>query len=154
MLLPNGVSAFRFADGGNFDVDSMVLAGEAIRPFPCPSSSGEAPPPVRQLLTASAMRAELPGHTFYAGPVNIFIAADGVLYATVKGGPDGASEQDVGTWHITADGQWCRTWHWWDNRRERCHTVYQEGETFEFSVKDRFFGTGPYRRVAGNPEGY
>ncbi|HEX9871451.1 MAG TPA: hypothetical protein VGC99_23175 [Candidatus Tectomicrobia bacterium] len=108
----------------------------------------------RQPLTASAMRAELPGYTFYTGPMNIFIAADGVLYGTVKRGPDGASEQDVGTWHITPEGQWCRTWRWWDNRRERCHIVYREGETFELSVKDRFFGTGPYRRVPGNPEGY
>jgi hypothetical protein len=153
VLLPNGISAFRFADGDHYDVDTMVLAGEAIRPFPCPSISGEAPT-VRQPLTASAMRAELPGYTFYTGPMNIFIAADGVLYGTVKRGPDGASEQDVGTWHITPEGQWCRTWRWWDNRRERCHMVYREGETFELSVKDRFFGTAPSRRVPGNPEGY
>ena len=45
VLLPNGVSAFRFADGHHYDVDTMVLAGEAIRPFPCPAGSGEAPPP-------------------------------------------------------------------------------------------------------------
>jgi hypothetical protein len=153
VLLPNGITAFRFADGHHDDVDPMVLAGEAIRPFPCPAGSSEAPA-VRQPLTASAMRVELPGSTFYTGPMNIFIAADGVLYGTVKGGPDGVSEQDVGTWHITPEGQWCRTWRWWDNRRERCHLVYREGETFELSVTDRFFGTGLYRRVLGNPEGY
>jgi hypothetical protein len=34
VLLPNGLSAFRFADGFNFDLESMVLTGEAIRPFP------------------------------------------------------------------------------------------------------------------------
>ena len=48
VLLPNGVSAFRFADGGNFDLESMVLAGEAIRPFSCPPGSGAALPPARQ----------------------------------------------------------------------------------------------------------
>jgi hypothetical protein len=39
VLLPNGISAFRFADGGHYDADTMVLAGEAIRPFPCPERS-------------------------------------------------------------------------------------------------------------------
>ena len=29
MLLPNGITAFRFADGSYYDVDTMVLAGEA-----------------------------------------------------------------------------------------------------------------------------
>jgi hypothetical protein len=152
VLLPNGISAFRFADGHHLDVDPMVLAGKAIRPFPCPAGSGEAPA-VRQPLTASAMRAELPGSTFYTGPVNLFIAADGVLYGTVKR-PDGVSEQDVGTWRITPEGQWCGTWRWWDNRRERCHLVYREGETFELYVKDRFSEKGTLRRVRGNPEGY
>jgi hypothetical protein len=47
VLLPNGISAFRFADGNNYDVEPMVLAGEAIRPFPCPAGSGEALPPER-----------------------------------------------------------------------------------------------------------
>jgi hypothetical protein len=35
VLLPNGISAFRFADGDNFDLEAMVLAGEALRPCPC-----------------------------------------------------------------------------------------------------------------------
>jgi Beta-lactamase len=47
VLLPNGISAFRFADGDHYDVDSMVLAGEAIRPFPCPAGSDGALPPAR-----------------------------------------------------------------------------------------------------------
>jgi hypothetical protein len=153
VLLPNGISTFRFADGYHDDVDSMVLAGEAIRPFPCPAGSGEAPA-VHQPLTASAMRAELPGSTFYTGPMNIFIAADGVLYGTVKGGPDVGTWHDVGAWHITSDGHFCRTWNVWDDRRERCITVYQEGEAFEVYVKDRFFGKETLRRVPGNPESY
>jgi hypothetical protein len=95
----------------------------------------------------------LTGHTFYADDWHLFLAADGVLYGRAKGGSDGVAEQDVGRWHITPEGQWCRTWRWWDNRRERCHLVYREGKTFELSVKDRFFRTEPYRRVFGNPEG-
>jgi hypothetical protein len=47
VLLPNGISAFRFADGGYYDVDRMVLAGEAIRPFPCSAGSAETQPPAR-----------------------------------------------------------------------------------------------------------
>jgi hypothetical protein len=39
VLLPNGISAFRFADGDDYDVNPMVLAGEALRPFSCPAGS-------------------------------------------------------------------------------------------------------------------
>jgi hypothetical protein len=47
----------------------------------------------------------------------------------------------------------CSWSHIWD-RREGCATVYHaEGETFEFSPKDRF-ETEVFRRVPGNPEGY
>ena len=38
VLLPNGISAFRCADGDNYDVEPMVLVGEALRPFPCPAN--------------------------------------------------------------------------------------------------------------------
>jgi hypothetical protein len=165
MLLPNGVSAFRLADGHNYNVDTMVLAGEAIRPFPCPAESGAAPPPpARQPLTAGDLHAELVGNTLYRDPVNhfplvlgghltIFLAADGVQYGTLKTGPDGDTEQDVGTWHITADGQFCSRWNVWGGRREGCSAVSREGETFEFYRKDRL-DKGVYRRVSGNPEGY
>jgi hypothetical protein len=96
VLLPNGITAFRFADGDNNDVDTMVLAGEALRPFPCPAGSGETPSPQeRQPLRASDLRAEFPGNTFYADPLNVFpgplgirfnlfVAADGVVYGTWK----------------------------------------------------------------------
>jgi hypothetical protein len=33
VLLPNGISAFRFADGHHFDPESLVMGAEAIRPF-------------------------------------------------------------------------------------------------------------------------
>jgi Beta-lactamase len=171
MLLPNGVSAFRFADGFHFDLESMVLAGEAIRPFPCLAGAAEALPPVRPPLTTSELRAEVPGHTFYqdhvtsfpgifGGRLHMLVSADGLLYGTFTRRPDGGTEHDVGRWHITPEGQVCRTWHVWDHRRERCYTLsvslpimYQGGETYEFAVTDRW-GTELYRRVPGNPEGY
>jgi hypothetical protein len=75
-----------------------------------------------------------------------------VLYGKSTG-PDGSVSDDAGRWHIMPDGQFCRTWHVWDGRRERCFAVYREGETFAFSQQDRFT-EGVYRRVPGNPEGY
>jgi hypothetical protein len=35
-VMPNGVTAFRLADGHNYDVAAMVRVGEAVRPFPAP----------------------------------------------------------------------------------------------------------------------
>jgi hypothetical protein len=163
MLLPNGISAFRFADGHHYDVDTMVLAGEAVRPFPCATGSAPTPSAPRQPLTAEELRAELLGNTLSAAPVTIFpavfgghrtlfIAADGVLYGRFTG-LDGSMTDDVGRWHITPDGQFCHTWHVWSGRRERCAAVYWEDETFVFSRQDRFTEE-VYRRVRGNQEGY
>ncbi len=163
MLLPNGISAFRFADGHHYDVDTMVLAGEAVRPFPCAAGAAETPAPTRQPLTAEVLRAEVPGNTFAADaisnfpavfdrPYTLFIASDGALYGRSTG-PDGSRLDDVGRWHITSDGHFCRTWHVWGGRRERCSAVSWEGETFVFSPQGRF-GKEAYRRILGNPEGY
>jgi Beta-lactamase len=164
MLLPNGVSAFRLADGHDYSVDTMVLAGEAIRPFPCPAEPGRPLTPARQPLTASDLHAELAGHTLYRDPFNIFpgvmgghltifLEADGVKYGTFKPGLEGSTEHDMGTWHITAEGQFCSRWNVWGSRREDCSTAHREGDTFEFSRNDRLY-KGVYRRVPGNPEGY
>jgi CubicO group peptidase (beta-lactamase class C family) len=164
VLLPNGLSAFRLADGDDYTVDPMVRAGEAIRLFPCPAGSGEAPTRERQPLSASELRAELAGHTFYADPMhmfpslgghlNIFLAAEGVKYGTFKAEPDsstrGGTWHDVGRWHITPDGQFCHTWYMWG---KGCYTVSREDETFVFYPQDRF-GKEVFRRVLGNPEGY
>jgi len=164
VLLPNGISAFRIADGDNWDLAAMVLAGEAIRPFPCPAGSGEeSRPGERQPLSASALRAEFPGNTFYLdlvtmfpvrrGHRNIFLSPEGVLYGTFKGASDGGTWHDIGRWHITPDGHFCNRWHAWDNRRERCVTVYREGESFELYRQDGWV-KAVYRRTPGNPEGY
>jgi hypothetical protein len=163
LLLPNGISAFRFADGHHYDVDTMVLAGEAVRPFPCATGPVEPPSSARQPLTAEALRTEVAGNTFYASSVTnfpavfdrqytLFIASDGVLYGRSTG-PDGSVADDVGRWRITSDGQFCRTWHVWNSRHERCVMGYREGESFEFSLHDRF-AKEVYRRTPGNPEGY
>jgi hypothetical protein len=163
MLLPNGISTFRFADGHHYDVDSMVLAGETVRPLPCAAGSVQTSSSLRQPLTAEELRAELPGNTLSATPVTIFpavfgghrtlfIAPDGVLYGRFTG-LDGSTAHDIARWHITPDGQFCHTWHVWGGRRERCSEVYREDETFAFSRQNRL-AEEVYRRVLGNPEGY
>jgi hypothetical protein len=87
VLLPNG---------NNFGVDTMVLAGEALRPFPCPAGVAAPPVPAPVPLTARALRIEVPEHTFYGAPQNffpvvfgarltMFVAADGGLYGFQEG---------------------------------------------------------------------
>jgi hypothetical protein len=147
VLLPNGVSAFRFADGNNLDLESMILAGEAIRPF-CASAPPAGPSPLqRSPLTASELGAELPGNTFHVGRSHIFQAPGGRLYSA------GGDDMDVGWWRITPDGSYCRAWNVRDGRRERCYAVYRDGETFALHERDRW-GTVSLRRTAGNPERY
>ena len=129
-LLPNGLSAFRFSDAHNYDVDSMILAGESLKPF-CPATPATDAP--RVALTAAEVAADFSGHTFRytAFPQRVEFAAGGRL--------SGASveEVDVGTWHVTPEGRLCRTWNMWDARRPRCYAVYRVGETWELDVPDR-----------------
>jgi hypothetical protein len=93
VLLPNGISAFGCADGFHFDLESMVLAGETIRPFPCPAGSAAMRPPAGSPLEAADLRAELPRHTFcqdpttnfpdvFGGRLAMFVAADGTFTST------------------------------------------------------------------------
>jgi hypothetical protein len=65
VLLPNGLSAFRFADGFNFDVEAMVLAGESLRPFCSAPPTQRAASAKRKPLTAGELNAVFSGHTFY-----------------------------------------------------------------------------------------
>ncbi|HEV2054337.1 MAG TPA: serine hydrolase domain-containing protein [Methylomirabilota bacterium] len=132
-LLPNGVSAFRFSDGHNYDVDSMILAGEAIRPFCTSPPPGAAPKAIQQPpLTATELHGELPGNTFRVGGLRLYIAPDGIVYSTLGSG------FDIGRWRITPEGLYCRTWNVTDGGRKRCYRVYREAETFTLHVHDRF----------------
>jgi hypothetical protein len=132
VLLPNGISAFRLSDGNTYDIETMILAGEAIRPF-CTSAPAPAAPETRaKPLGAAELRAELPGNTFGAGLVRVFIAPDGRQYVAA------GTAVDVGRWRITPDGLYCRVWNVADGGRERCYRVDRDGETFTFSVQDRW----------------
>jgi Beta-lactamase len=129
-LLPNGVSAFRFADAMSYDVEGMILAGETIRPFCTPAAAAMAPP--RAPLTASELQAEVVGRTFDSDFWRLAIDRSGVLFV------DSKDDTDVGRWHITDGGQYCRTWNVWDRGRPRCYRVYRDGETFELHAIDRW----------------
>ena len=133
VLLPNFVSAFRFADGSIHDPETMILAGEAIRPFCTAAPSDELPKAVQNPpLTGAELTAELPGNTFGSGVVRVFIAPDGRQYLAV------GTRVDVGRWRITPAGLYCRTWYVTDGGRERCYHVYRDGENFDFHVNDRW----------------
>jgi hypothetical protein len=141
-LLPSGVSVFRFADGETWDLETMIRAGEAVRPF-CASTTAAAP--ARRALTAAEAEAALRGHTFSAGDTHIFFAPDGIAFRKSK------DSVDAGTWRIADDGGLCRTWHVVDGGRARCFDVYRTGETVELQTRDRWSTTILERRT-GNPE--
>jgi hypothetical protein len=145
-LLPNGVSAFRFADAMSYDHESLVRAAEAIRPFCTPPVNAVSALP-RTPLTAAEVRAELTGNTFYGGPNHTFFDASGLIYA---GSPDFV---DVGRWTINSEGQYCRTWNVTDSARTRCFRVYRDGEAFELHPVDRW-SVATLKRARGNPERY
>ena len=133
VLLPNGVSAFRFADGMDYDLDAMILAGESIRPFCPPPATAGTPDPARVPLTASELASEIPGHTFTFGAQRLFFAPDGQLYGAV-----GGDDADLGRWTITANARVCRVWTKWDNALPRCYAIYREGAVYAFEVPERF----------------
>jgi hypothetical protein len=148
VLLPNAISAFRFADGNTGDIETMILAGEAIRPFcavapanPAPQAAPASP------LSVAEFRAELPGNMFGVGLVRVFIAPDGRQYSAVGTGVD------VGRWRITPEGLYCRAWNVSDGGRERCYRVYRDGETFSFHVHDRWTVLR-WRRTPGRAAGF
>jgi hypothetical protein len=143
--LPNGVSVFRFADGKNYDLDAMILAGEALRPFCPPPATAASPAPARVPLTAGELAAEIPAHTFAVGAQRLFFMKGGRLYGAV---PDGI---DLGTWTITAEARLCRAWTTWDNGLSRCYVVYREGDSYAFEIPERFTRFVA-RRMAGGLE--
>lgn len=131
VVLSNGVTVFRFADAESYDVEGMILAGEALRPLCTPVVAAvTAPPPAP--LSARELRAELVGRTFEANRLHLTIDGRGVVIGESGG------QYDVGRWHITDDGQYCRAWNVWDRARTRCYRVYRDGDGLEMHPVDRW----------------
>ena len=132
LLLPNGISAFRFADGFNGDLEPMILAGEVLRPFCRPPDTVTSPPSQGPALTETELRAELTGKTFRSGRQEITFEMGGRLYGTL------GQDLDVGAWEIMADGRYCRTWNVWDGRHRRCYAVHRAGDRLELFMQGRW----------------
>lgn len=130
-LMPNGVSAFRFADAMIYDVQALILSAEAVRPL-CPAATAAATPS-RRPMTASELRAEFSGRMLESEFSRWVLEPTGVISAEARSG-----DFDVGRWHITDDGKYCRTWNVWERRLPGCFTVYRDGESFELHGVERW----------------
>ena len=100
-------------------------------------------------LSADEIRQQLIDHTTY-GQVN------GLPYVQYVG-PDGTQKikmtnfSDSGTWRITGDGEWCRTWKISTGGKEECVTVYKSGDTY-YSVTPQGAVRASYTAKPGNPD--
>ena len=130
-LLPNGVSVLRFSDGLNFDIDSMILAGESLRPFCTAPVTTEQTLP-RAPLTALELATEIAGHVLAIGRQRLFFANGGRLFGS------SGDNIDVGTWEIRPEGRLCRRWNSWDQGHLRCYILYRKDDTFELELPGRF----------------
>ena len=129
-LLPNGVSAFRFADAGQAaDVEPDDPRGPG-RGHPATVRAigrgcGGAQP--RAPMTAGELRAEMVGRTVDSRGVR-----NDRRWTRAASSPwDAKGDVDVGRWHVTDDGRYCRTWNAGDRGRLRCYRVYRDGEALE-----------------------
>ena len=110
----------------------MILAGEAIRPLCAPSAAAAVAPP-RAPMTAGELRSrDRRSHVRLPGLATFAFDRSGVVTLDAKG------DVDVGRWHVTDDGQYCRTWNVGDRGRLRCYRVYRDGEAFELHAVDRW----------------
>ncbi len=147
-LLPNGVVALRFADGFNYESQSIVAAGERFGTF-CPTLARRSKPPEKpgERLSAETVRHAFTGHTFYADDWHSYLAADGTIFSA---SPD---KYWLGRWRVDEEGHYCSLYETWRPGVESCYVVYRIGEGFEIWPTDRWDVTA-LRRVEGNPEGY
>lgn len=149
VLMPNGISAIRFADGHNYEIEPMVLAAERIAPFCAPpiarsvsDENGEPP------LKTESLRALVAGSTMYSrnGAKHHYYAPDGTVYA-------GSGEQHwLGTWTIDRDRLCTR----WSTRRsgiETCYELFRDGDSILARSVDSW-RVLRLEHAEGNPEGY
>jgi hypothetical protein len=110
-----------------------------VRPLCAPTGAVvTAPPPAP--LTAAEVTALLAGQTLRGGFSRMAIDRSGTLTF------DSAAGVDVGRWHVTDDGRFCRAWQVGDRRRLRCYHVHRDGDEIELRADDRW-SVIRYRRV-------
>lgn len=141
VLMPNGVTAFRFTDAapGDANIEGLILTGEAVRLL-CTRAVAAvtAPPPAP--LTAIEVTSLLAGRTLQGAFSRMTIDRSGSLTF------ESAAGIDVGRWHVTGDGRFCRAWHVADRGRLRCHHVHRDGDDIELRPDDRWYVL-KYRRL-------
>ena len=143
IILPNGVSAFRFADGFNDEFEPLIAAGWAVKP-----QCGPIDETVHDgALSADEALAAIAGSTFYAGDWHIYLAPDGTIFSA------SAQELWLGRWRVDTAGRYCSRYSTWRTGAESCYSVHHEGKQWLFHPIDRWQDL-VLLKVAGNPEGY
>ena len=139
--LPNGVTAFRFTDAAPGDplVEGLIGAGEAVRPLCVHRAAAVAAAPPAP-LGPSEVTNLLAGRTLLGDFSRMTIDRSGTLTF------ESAAGVDVGRWHVTDDGRFCRAWHVGDRGRLRCHHVHRDGDDVELRPDDRWYVL-KYRRL-------
>ncbi len=150
LLLPNGVTALRFSDSHNLELEPLTAAADALAPLCRRSATDTVTDPAddRPPLTAAALRAHLVGNTFYYERWNFYPAPSGHIYA--------ASDDSLllGRWRIDPSGHFCTRYATWRGGAENCYRVFARADdAFEMRPFERWNDVA-LRRVAGNPEDY
>jgi hypothetical protein len=137
-LLPNGVTALRFADEEIYELPPLLDAAWAARPT-CPSGT------VR--LSGDDVRKALVGNTLYADDLDLYLAPDGNAFSAAR------DEHRIGRWRIDDDGRLCTRYPNWRAGLETCEVVFRIAAEYELRPADRLTVTR-MKLVEGNPEGY
>jgi len=137
-LLPNGVTALRFADEEIYELLPLLRAAWEARPE-CPSGG--------ERLSATDVRQAFVGNTFYSNDMNIYLAPNGNLMSAAK------DEHRIGRWHIDNDGNFCTRYPNWRGGIENCYSVFRVGQEYIIRPDDRLTETR-LKPVKGNSEKY
>ncbi len=147
-LMPNGVTALRFADSFNYERRGMIEAAEALAPFCDPAKSEDAAvASAGRLMPVAEVREALAGHTYYAEDWHVYSAPDGVTYSASP------KEFWLGRWRIDQQGHYCSRYSTWRGGAETCFAVVETDAGLELHADDRFWSIRIDLRD-GNPEAY
>ncbi len=144
LLLPNGVSAIRFADGDNGELMQMIWVGAAVRPL-CPDMGSSTTSAGR--LSADAVGARLAGNTIRSNTWHLYLASGGIGYGQV------GKAAIMGDWRVDGQGRFCTRYVHQRGGLENCYDVVPRGDVLDLQAVDRLW-TVPVTVDTGNPEGY
>jgi CubicO group peptidase (beta-lactamase class C family) len=150
VLMPNGITAVRFADGHNYEIESLVLAAEYLEPL-CPPGSIKSVAKTRRgmALTAKALRSLIPENTMYYEneTVHSYYASNGTVFLSLK------NQRLLGKWRIDEAGHLCTRWSTARNGDETCFRLYRDGDDYIAEATDRW-RILHLKLAQGNPERY